>query len=234
MAVTERVTQYEVVEAHIESKLIDLHTSMPAIVQSFDLNKKTCVVTPIFYRTLPDGDDNEIPGEPLPDLQDVPICYPRGGGYCFVFPLKAGDEVLLSFSERNIGAWRSTGSAGDPGDLQLHPLDGAIAIPGPASNSKVIAIGDSTTAFIGGETNPASRVHFTASGLELGDGGTHPVTWGDSLSALLNALALAENVQATDVIFAALCTQAASGAATKAMAILAALPTLNSQTTKTI
>lgn len=41
----------------------------------------------------------------FPILQDVPIQFPQGGGYCLTFPVSAGDNCLLEFCDKGISTW---------------------------------------------------------------------------------------------------------------------------------
>jgi hypothetical protein len=132
---------------------------------------------------MPDGDGNYV-SQKLPKLADVPVAFPRGGGYAVSFPIKAGDFVLLVFSERNIGQWRSTGTQGDPGDLGMHTLDGAVAIPGVYPDKAALASASASKMVLGKDDTGTSRIEITSSGVFLGAGATKEVARkGDSVNA---------------------------------------------------
>jgi len=41
----------------------------------------------------------------FPILQDVPVQFPQGGGYCLTFPVTAGDNCLIDFCDKGISHW---------------------------------------------------------------------------------------------------------------------------------
>ncbi|MBC8952589.1 Gp138 family membrane-puncturing spike protein [Xenorhabdus sp. PB62.4] len=74
----------------------------------------------------------------LPPLVDVPVQFPRAGGFCFTVPVSAGDEGLAIFSERCIDGWYATGNKSVPLDARLHDYSDASFIPGICSQPKKI------------------------------------------------------------------------------------------------
>lgn len=102
---------------------LDLHTSMPGIVQSYDDVTQTCDVQPAVRRTL----DGEL--EDLPVVQNVSVGFPGAGGFAVVFPLVKGDMVWLHFSETDWAEYRSTGQLSSARDLTRHALSYPIAYP---------------------------------------------------------------------------------------------------------
>lgn len=120
--------------AHVEAGILDVHTSGPGIVQSFDADKQTAVVKPVvekFFR----GQGFK----PLPALMDVPVQFPRGGGFVLTFPVAKGDECLLVFAERAIDHWHAKGGVQPPSDFRTHSLSDAFAIMGVSSIPKAVS-----------------------------------------------------------------------------------------------
>ncbi|MDK9607118.1 Gp138 family membrane-puncturing spike protein [Lelliottia wanjuensis] len=109
-----------------------LKVSAPAIVKSFD-GRQTVTV-----QVVTSGQDSDGSEMPIPLLVDVPVQFPRGGGFALTFPIKAGDEGLVVFSDRCIDGWFSSGSAGIPPDHRQHDLSDAMFIPGISSLKRVI------------------------------------------------------------------------------------------------
>jgi hypothetical protein len=66
---------------------VDLHTSGPGIIQSFDAGKQTAVVAPVVEKWF-----RGKGFKPLPPLVDVPVQFPGGGGFVLTFPVAKGDE----------------------------------------------------------------------------------------------------------------------------------------------
>lgn len=118
----------------IDSRLLELHTAIPAEVLSFDATKATVNVQPSIKRKMSDGSVVS-----LPVIQNVPICYPQGNGSIICFPLAKGDPVLLVFSERSLDIWWTKGGNVDPLDARKHNLSDAIAIPGVTPGPRVSA-----------------------------------------------------------------------------------------------
>jgi len=120
-----------------------LRVSLPGIVQSFDPATCTCTVQPAIAGQGVD-EKGQIQSAPLPLLTDVPLIFPRGGGCTITFPVKAGDECLVVFSDRCIDFWWQNGGVQEPVDPRQHDLSDAFAIVGPQSQAQKIS-GISTT-----------------------------------------------------------------------------------------
>lgn len=121
--------------AQIEAALVDAHTSGPGRIKSFDAANQTAVVEPAIEKFF-----RGQGFKPLPPLMDVPVQFPRGGGFVLTFPVAAGDECLLVFAERAIDHWHELGAeAGGqfksrpPSDYRMHSLSDAFAIVGVSS-----------------------------------------------------------------------------------------------------
>ena len=129
MAPLTKPTLAQVIDRFISSRLASLHTSMPAIVQSYDKETQTVEVQPAI-KNVYTNEDEEEQVESLPLLVDVPVVFPRAGGFFVSFPIVKGDSVLVVFGERSMDQWQGTGKESDPGDLRRFSLSDAVAIPG--------------------------------------------------------------------------------------------------------
>jgi hypothetical protein len=115
-----------------------IFTALPGIVESVNLEAATVEVQPAVKATVAKKDGtSELVDLPL--LPDVPIVWPRGGGYVATFPIKKGDECLLVFSMRSIDAWWSGGGVQAPLFTQLHDINDSFAIFGPYSKPNVVS-----------------------------------------------------------------------------------------------
>jgi hypothetical protein len=119
----------------IDSRLKDLHTSMPGIVVTFDHINQLASVQPAVKRIFvsSDGDKEVLTPSDLPILINVPVIFPRGGGFSLTFPVTEGDECLLVFCERSIDNWHETGKIKVPGARRFHSLSDATAFVGLSS-----------------------------------------------------------------------------------------------------
>ncbi|EGT5186459.1 translation initiation factor IF-2 [Cronobacter sakazakii] len=114
-----------------------LRVSLPGIIQSFDPIACTCTVQPAISGQVAD-EAGQFKSAPLPLLVDVPVVFPRGGGCTITFPVKAGDECLVVFSDRCIDFWWQNGGVQEPVDPRQHDLSDAFAFIGPQSQATVI------------------------------------------------------------------------------------------------
>ncbi|NRS20582.1 hypothetical protein HP398_29625 [Brevibacillus sp. HB1.4B] len=106
-----------------------LRVSVPGIIQEFDPVTQTATVQ-VALREHVRQENLEYQWVPIPLLLDVPVQFPRGGGYVLTFPVKQGDECLVVFSDMCIDAWFSNGGVQNQIDKRRHDLSDAIAIPG--------------------------------------------------------------------------------------------------------
>lgn len=121
----ETPTFEQVILMGIESRLFDLHTCLPGIVEKYNKAKNTIDVTPCLKRKYETGD---VVQQPV--ILNVPVAFPRGGGFSITHPLKKGDSVILVFSERSLDVWKKNGGVVDPQDPRKFNVTDAFAIPG--------------------------------------------------------------------------------------------------------
>lgn len=115
----------KVIDDAIESKLLEVHTCLPARVTRVDVTKAQCDVKPLIKRKYA----NETIVE-LPVITNVPIAFYRAGQAFVSLPVKVGDIVELRFAERSLDLWLTKGGTVDPLDSRRHHLSDAIAYPG--------------------------------------------------------------------------------------------------------
>jgi hypothetical protein len=157
-----------------------LRVAIPGIIQSFNPANQTATVQPAVTENVRTGQGEAKPTQ-IPLLSDVPVVFPRAGGYCLTFPVKRGDECLLVFSDMCIdGWWQSSGVQGQV-ETRRHDLSDAQAILGITSvpkavknysgNSLMLRNEDKDSYFEitdGGKTiniASAENIHITAAGI---------------------------------------------------------------------
>lgn len=123
----------EVIKQAIETRLSDLHTALPGTITRYDSAKQQCDVQPNIKRKYVTGQLVDIPVIP-----NVPVVFQRSEKAFISFPLKAGDQVLLVFSERSLDRWLVSGGQVDPADPRKHHLTDAVAVPGLYPFSKPV------------------------------------------------------------------------------------------------
>lgn len=113
----------------------EIHTAMPGIIESFNPELQTASVQPAIKRMFKtdDGEVELISPENLPLCINVPVIFPRGGGFSLTMPVKAGDECLLIFCERSIDLWHERGSVQEPLARRFHSFSDAVAYVGLSS-----------------------------------------------------------------------------------------------------
>ena len=108
---------------------LDIFSSMNCVkvgsIQSFNVATKTAEVQILFKRKLMNGTVQSIQ-----KIIDVPVVTMQGGGGFLQFPIAAGDQCLLLFSDRRLDEWYTTGEQAVPGDARMHDLSDGIAIVG--------------------------------------------------------------------------------------------------------
>lgn len=131
-------TEAEIIEDAITSRLEEVYTCAPGRIHSYDAVKQVCDIELAQNRPLRLADGSVLQ-EVLPILPNVQVRWPRAGGYSMHLPLAKGDWVIVLFSHASLTTWRDTGGVGPVGDVRLHSLDGAFALPGVAPDGDVIA-----------------------------------------------------------------------------------------------
>lgn len=121
---THNATAETAVEKQIQQTQKQIHTALPAKVVDFNPQNQTATLAVQITQILTDGGTVQIP-----PLVDVPVAFPRGGGFAVTFPLNAGDEGIAIFSERCIDGWWQSGRASEPMDYRQHDLSDAMFIP---------------------------------------------------------------------------------------------------------
>ena len=79
-----------------------------------------------------------------PEIADVPVLFPAGGGYLLAFPLAPGDSVLLLFCQRGISEFKQAFTRSGPDRAGLFSLSDAVALAG--FGSTVISAASTTGA----------------------------------------------------------------------------------------
>lgn len=107
----------------VRGELLETHTLIPGILDSFDKDLQTAKCRPAIRRLIvATGKFLE-----LPQCVDVPVFFPGG---VLTFDISPGDPVVLVFSERCIDAWWQEGGMQDPIDSRTHDLSDAFAFIG--------------------------------------------------------------------------------------------------------
>lgn len=178
----------EVIEAAIESSLIDVHTALPGKVQAYDPTTQTATIELQIKRTLPKA-DGTYTIEDLPLLENVPVQFTRTAAFALTVPLAAGDQGLVVFSEMSLDQWRSKGTNTSPGDIGRHTLTGGVFLPGLSPNAKALKTAAHASNLVIGLDDDNAQIHVTPSGSVLigADATKESARKGDAIEAIIPA-----------------------------------------------
>lgn len=124
-----------------EDALANLRVAIPAIIKEFDPDKQTVTVQVAIRekvaQMLPDGSKANVDKE-ITELRDVPVAFPRAGGYSLLMPIRKDDECLVIFCDRCIDGWWQNGGVQSQAESRSHDLSDGIALIGPWSQPRKI------------------------------------------------------------------------------------------------
>lgn len=131
------ISDAEIIRRALESAKGDIYTCLPGRVETYYSDRQTADVVPVIRRPIVNSDDDIIT-ETLSIIPNVKICFPTGGGFTITWPISSGDHVILLFLMYACTQWRITGQISDPGDLRIHALGNALALPSLVPNSGAV------------------------------------------------------------------------------------------------
>lgn len=199
------VSLVEIFRAANAANRAGLHTCLPGKVESFDPLTQTVNVKPtVKVPTFDPEDGTPLEGEEMPTIPNVPVVYPRGGGFHAYFPLEAGDHVVLVFSELATGQWRSSGETSEAGDVRRHSLGYPFAIPGafPDADALLSPVNPLFTGamVLGVDGDPTGTVRIKAGSVECGGALPLPLAIAPNVLAAIAALLASINAVQTEIV----------------------------------
>lgn len=123
------------IQGLIDAQMYELHTALPATVESYDAARGLVNVQPSI-KSLKLDPEGERVASSVPVIVDVPLQIIGAGGARQTFPVQRGDFVWLIFSEASLALWKARGVEVDPEDERRHHIHDAVALLGvrpPAS-----------------------------------------------------------------------------------------------------
>lgn len=150
----------DVLTEFVDSRLENVHTSLPAQIVSYVEATRTAIVKLLVSLVRPNGDILEVP-----IIDNVPVMFPASATFTLTYPLLPGDKGIVIFAETGIGNYLAgTGDieveADSPARFQLTD---AMFLPGvyPAAGIKpapgFIKVDPTGIIAINGETDFAVR-----------------------------------------------------------------------------
>lgn len=116
------------IKSYIDRREKNIQTTLIGKIVSYDHSTQTAVVKPEQAEVWRDGKGERLVQD-FPKLYEVPVAFPRGGGFSITWPLDDGDPVHIICTKYAFDRWQSEGKSGDQGDLRRFGLSGAIAYP---------------------------------------------------------------------------------------------------------
>lgn len=175
----------QVLNTVITTRLNRINVSMPAVIQTYDKEKRLVSVQPSLKFKL----KNQEP-KTLPIIQSVPVVWPRALDSGLYFPLKKGDSVTLLVQQRSIDAWVSSGGVVDPSDPRKFDLNDSVAIVGAYSVKEVLPVDESDLDKLVLMNNKTKIVLGEDGKLYLGEKGktaNEPLVLGGKLASFMTA-----------------------------------------------
>ena len=125
----------------------DLHTCLPARIIGIDYKTQKATVQPLIKMRYTDAGSNPEGLVDMSSIPSVPLIFPSSKFATMTFPVKAGDLVLLVFSQRSVDTFKySDGSAPvDPNDYRMHDYTDAFAICGLSTFATALGIHEEDT-----------------------------------------------------------------------------------------
>ena len=161
---TETPTLAKLLKYAIESRLLEVHTALVAKVESYDAKKQLVDVSPVLTQPVRTP-NNEWYSETLPILCDVPVLFPRAGGFFISFPIQPGDFVQLIFNEVDIEEWLENSSP-NIADNKRFSLNGAVALPGVYPQAKTLLDAHKSNLVLG--KDQGLQIHIDEQKIRLG------------------------------------------------------------------
>ncbi len=171
----------EAVSQEAQNERDTLFTALPGRIVSFDPATQTATVRPLYKA--------KFNGKPvdMPDLVEVPVVMPRGGGMAFTFPIKPGDGVQLMFQSRSADLWYNEGGEQEAFSARTGDLSDAVAIPGLEPSPRVLSDYNADSFELRSEDG-TTKIEITNDGkIALESGGEELVNILDEFMAVMEA-----------------------------------------------
>jgi Phage protein Gp138 N-terminal domain len=146
-----------VIAAAIDARLVNVHTHLPARIESYDAVRQRCSVQVELRQAKFEEDGARTPLK-IPLLTDVPVLFGGGGDFRTTYPLRRGDQVWLEICEASLALWKPRGGDVDPADDRRMKLSDAVAVTG---------LRDGTRALKNCPTDRMSMGHDTGATVEI-------------------------------------------------------------------
>ena len=189
-------TWADIILAGIQGHAENVYISLPGVVETYYPLTQTADISCAVQLPVTVLDDGSTDYDTLPVFPQVPVAFPRGGGFFMAFPLAKGDGVTLVFSSLSHEDFRTTGQVPSaPTDVQRNGPGSPIAIPCNIQDLKALTALDAAAAgahmVVGKEGGP--QIHLDGSTVSLGSLATDFVALSSKVDAALVTILAAYN-----------------------------------------
>lgn len=120
----------------VRRMFLEIHTCIPGEIIAFEAETQLATVKSCIRNIVIDENNRKDFIEP-PEIVNVPVIFLQSqkSGFSFTYPVRAGDQCLLFFSERAYDSWLKLGSVQNPaiiGPPLAHQYNDAFALVGIA------------------------------------------------------------------------------------------------------
>lgn len=173
---------------YVTHRQADLRVCLPGIVESYDAAKQTVDVQPTLHEPKRDRDGTKT-GTRLPVIHNVPVVFSRTQEWFVSLPIKAGDRVMLVFSDFSLDSWKTDGREGRPNSDKAHDINDAVAFVGGYDQSHAIADINANDLIVGKAGGTTIRIKGASGEIHLGqDNPTSFVALADKVATELQKI----------------------------------------------
>ena len=122
----------EALFAATEAERREINTTLDGEIVSFDRATQRATIRPKLERKF--GDKTLK----APDLQEIKVAMPGGGGFGMHYDMKPGDPVTLHVRQRSVDKSQTEGGDANGAPGRMNDLSDAIAYPGGGEDAKVM------------------------------------------------------------------------------------------------
>jgi len=209
MAFREQGTTAAVLNEFFRGRMLETHTALPGVVQSFDASKQEADIKIPLRRVRVGPDGNEVEYE-WPPLTGVPVWMPHAGGFSITMPVAVGDECLVVFLERDVSLWLEDAGTHPPDSARVHDLSDGVALVGLSTQPNKVASYDGTDMQIrspvaGNEITIGAdgSIDITGKDIAIGDGTDELLSLIEDLFVALDAALVTDPVSGDQPLTAA-------------------------------
>lgn len=199
-----QISDQEVSDASSDALRNSMYFCMPGIVKAFHAGSAgrapTVDVQPAVHDVRFDLDTGERVSEPWPLLTNVPVAWPKFGGFIISGPLAPGDEVELRSHDLDPSAFRASGTPGDPPDVRRHGGNYWRAVPGGISDAKAPQDGGAAgSELVIGKDGGQPQIRINGSTIQLGASGGDAVGLASKIDQAVSTIVSAFNAHTHSV-----------------------------------